>query len=236
MNYVFLWLQIADDLEDFCMVLWSIWLDRNSRVIEGMITKPEDVATRAGRLLGEFLSCNSLDGIIAPSTQPVNKRWQPPSCGIIKINVDVAVCEGTYFIGIGVVVRDDSGVVLGTMARRMIGSFTPHIAACMAVREGVWFARARGFLRWVVETDAINIACAVFPPSSLSVEANVLEDIHELLSFERGGDVSYGSRKGNAMAPFLVRYAISNSISIIWLDVLPKLLGAFVKSDIISIE
>lgn len=153
--------------------------------------------------------------IIALSTQPVNKRWQPPSYGIIKINVDAAVCEGTNFIGIGVVARDDSGVVLGAMARCMIGSFTPHIAECMAVREGVWFARAGGFPRWVVETDAINVARAVFSPSSLSVEANVLEDIHELLSFERGGNVSYGSRKGNAVAHFLVRYAIFNSVSII---------------------
>lgn len=45
-----------DDLEVFCMVLWSIWLDRNSRVFEGMITKPEDVVTRAGRLLGDYCS------------------------------------------------------------------------------------------------------------------------------------------------------------------------------------
>lgn len=37
-----------DDLDQVvCMVLWSMWLDRNSRVFEGMITKPEDVVTRS---------------------------------------------------------------------------------------------------------------------------------------------------------------------------------------------
>lgn len=58
--------------------------------------------------------------------------------GCVKINVDVAIEEATGFVGIGVVVRDNCGMVLGAVLRRLAGNFSPHVGECLAVRALGW--------------------------------------------------------------------------------------------------
>lgn len=44
----------GDEVAIFCMLLWSIWFDRNRWVFEGKCDSPEEVFSRASRLLGHF--------------------------------------------------------------------------------------------------------------------------------------------------------------------------------------
>ncbi|GMN30674.1 hypothetical protein TIFTF001_002920 [Ficus carica] len=92
--------------------------------------------------------------------------------GLVKINVDAAARESKEFIGLGLLVaRDESGVVLGAVARLTFGTFSPYLGECMAVIEGVWFARSLGFPSWIVETDALNAVHVIDDPAYRSVEA-----------------------------------------------------------------
>ncbi|MBA0654075.1 hypothetical protein Goklo_021151 [Gossypium klotzschianum] len=43
--------------------------------------------------------------------QPTDRKWIKPSRGVVKINVDAAIEEGK--MGLGVIVRDEDGFVLG---------------------------------------------------------------------------------------------------------------------------
>ncbi|EXB54535.1 hypothetical protein L484_006283 [Morus notabilis] len=64
------------------------------------------------------------------------------------INVDAAIKDHLPFIGVGVVVRD---------AFRLDGRNSPHLAECLAVRQGIRELYRGGFTNWVIESDAVNV-------------------------------------------------------------------------------
>ncbi|GMN48714.1 hypothetical protein TIFTF001_017883 [Ficus carica] len=94
---------------------------------------------------------------------------------------DELLYESKEFIGLGLVARDENGVVLGAVARQMFGTFSPYFGECMAVREDVWFAQSRGFSSWIVETDVLNIVHVIDDSAHRSVEANVIDDVCDVL-------------------------------------------------------
>ncbi|GMN74185.1 hypothetical protein TIFTF001_055776 [Ficus carica] len=67
--------------------------------------------------------------------------------GDIKIHVDAAVKQHLNYVGIGVVMRDDEGVVLHAFSKRILGVFSPHVAECLAAREGSSLATSLGYNR-----------------------------------------------------------------------------------------
>lgn len=111
--------------------------------------------------------------------------------GLVKINVDAAAHESEEFIGLGLVARDENGVVVGAVTRLMFGTISPYLGGCMAVREDVWFARSLGFFSWIVETDALNIVHAINDPAHRSMEANVIDDMRNVLFSYGGGKFCY---------------------------------------------
>lgn len=123
-----------------------------------------------------------------------------------KINVDVEVDDALGFIGIGAAARDYRGVVLGALSRRMMGLFSPHVGEYLAGREGAWFALSRGFSKWIIETDVINILKAVSFLTQCFIEANVIDDIRNSLSYSGIGSVCYRSRERNSVIYFSYMY------------------------------
>lgn len=41
------------------------------------------------------------------------KKWQKPPLGVVKVNNDASV-RGNGFIGVGITIRDNNGLILGT--------------------------------------------------------------------------------------------------------------------------
>ncbi|EXB60957.1 Importin subunit alpha [Morus notabilis] len=99
------------------------------------------------------------------------------------------------YVGIGIVARDRQGVVLGACFIRIPGRFSPHVAECMAVREGALFAVSNGFSEWVIESDVINAVQKVQTPSDRASEAGVIQDIRAIFVQARCDFVSYTSRE-----------------------------------------
>ncbi|GMN71540.1 hypothetical protein TIFTF001_051849 [Ficus carica] len=124
------------------------------RIFEGRFDEPKEVVVRARRLLRDFLVCG-LDEIAKPKQVVSKHKWKEHRC--VKLNVDVAINDALGFIGIGVVARDDRGVVLGAVSRRMAGLFSSHVGECLAVKEGAWLALSCEFSKWTIETDALNV-------------------------------------------------------------------------------
>ncbi|GMN38711.1 hypothetical protein TIFTF001_007940 [Ficus carica] len=181
--------------------------DRNKRVFEGRWDSARGVIERAGRLLGDYLMCNGIDGMVSPKKNVPKINWRAPAHGCIKLNVYVAIDDALGFVG-----------------------------ECLAVKEGTWFALSCGYPSWIAETDAMNVCRAVSSLIQHSIEANAIADIRNLCLQVRSGFVCYGSRKGNSIAYFLVRLAITSLCSRVWIDCLPKFLGHFVRVDIVNLE
>ncbi|GMN67137.1 hypothetical protein TIFTF001_036205 [Ficus carica] len=124
----------------------------------------KDVVNWAGRFLGDFLCCNGVDQSPILKTLPTRHSWKPPCSGFVKINVDAAVWDEMDIIGIGVVVRDETGALLGAMAGRVFGCFSPFLGECIAVREGAFFAQMGGLDDWTIESDVVNVVRAIQSP------------------------------------------------------------------------
>lgn len=170
--------------------------------------------------------CIGLDGAKCTSVSWPQTSWYPPIHGCINVNVDDVVDHSKEHIGISVVACVEHGFVIAAATKRMIGRFSPHLDKCVAVREGVWLALVLGFSEWTVETDAINVFLATQSPVSMVMDANIINYIIDGCVGPRGGSVCYVPRTGNSVTHFLTRYVICSSVSFVWLDVLPKLLGS----------
>ncbi|KAJ1375555.1 hypothetical protein SESBI_50880 [Sesbania bispinosa] len=66
--------------------------------------------------------------------------WSRPTCGTFKINVDAAHA-GEDKWGIGIVVRDDKGMVLAAACRRIVSLPDPGVAEAMGARLAIIFAK-----------------------------------------------------------------------------------------------
>ena len=43
-------------------------------------------------------------------------RWFAPEPGCLKLNVDAALCDNSRLVGVGIVIREENGKVVGAMA------------------------------------------------------------------------------------------------------------------------
>lgn len=101
----------GDDMGSFSMISWSIWLNRNAFLYEAKFLSSFEVISRACSLWAQFLQCQPVaalknNSICSPS------QWLVPPSGRVKINVDAVVSQGGLRVGLGVVARDDQGLVL----------------------------------------------------------------------------------------------------------------------------
>ena len=92
--------------------------------------------------------------IEAPTYPRPSKSWQPPDMSMLKINIDAVSCKHTRRMGIGVVIQDSLGFVIGAMADIVQGCFELYIDECLAIRNSLVFGYESGLLAKKVESLA----------------------------------------------------------------------------------
>ncbi|PON83547.1 Ribonuclease H-like domain containing protein [Trema orientale] len=111
----------------------------------------------ASRYFFEFQSCHCID-----SPPPISKSsttdhyWIPPDVGYLKLNTDATVEDGFLTVGVGLVIRDSVGLVLGCASVKIHGSFSAYVAELLALLERLRFAHASGLRVKFIESDASN--------------------------------------------------------------------------------
>lgn len=128
--------------------------------------------------------------------------------GMLKINVDASVLSFANYVGIGAVAQDHLGTVLAATSLHISGRFSPHIAECLAIKEGVKLAQAQGFSARLVESNAFNVVVVVRSPPNQALGANIVQDIKTVLIQARCGSVYYISCEDNDITHTLVGYTM----------------------------
>ncbi|GMN38504.1 hypothetical protein TIFTF001_007729 [Ficus carica] len=88
-------------------------------------------------------------------------------------------------------------------------SFRVRITLCLALREGLSFAKEIECVNLEVETDAINVVSAVVENRELSMEGPILEDVKQLLAQLRGTGIHHVCRSANLVAHLLARFGFN---------------------------
>lgn len=124
------------------------------------------------------------------------------------------------------------GDLVAALARKIFGKFSPHVGECLALREGLSLAHACDTKKFVVKSDALNMVRAIQKPLCRVLEANIIDDIQDLMMSFGSGIICYVSRDGNVVAQYLASYISFCFVDCIWIDSLLKRLGAFVRVDL----
>ncbi|KAA3488631.1 reverse transcriptase [Gossypium australe] len=143
-----------DDRLDFITLIWNSWNNKNNFMFQG---KEESAITswnKARALSNDFRIYNLREKPMFPS-QPSIRGWKKPTRGFVKINVDAAFVEER--MGLGVIVRDEDGFVLGGYGSTKDSVVNSDWAKIMAIEEGVILAKKMNLKKVHFESDNANI-------------------------------------------------------------------------------
>ncbi|KAF5481359.1 hypothetical protein F2P56_002016 [Juglans regia] len=103
-----------DVLEETVMVMRNIWLRRNEFIFEGVFKRPSQVikATRNELRVFQLAQQNAKQNPI-PRVDRGAVSWSRPRESFVKANWDAAMSRKDRKVGLGVVIRDEEGEILG---------------------------------------------------------------------------------------------------------------------------
>ncbi|XP_075670254.1 uncharacterized protein LOC142640026 [Castanea sativa] len=206
-------------LELFAVTAWSIWTQQNQVQLNKPSCSSHSITLLAKERLREFQAVNPHP----PSLRTVHssaQKWKPPEQGMVNINCDEARFAKENRAGIGVVVRDSEGMVLGSLSKQISQAYSPLEIKAMAIETAVQFASDLGFQHAILETDSLVLVKALRDDMKfLSAVGLVLDEIRN-------------KRKGNIVAHKLARHAICVSDFSVWMEDVPPLLISVVLADI----
>ncbi|KAL5771380.1 hypothetical protein ACOSP7_015534 [Xanthoceras sorbifolium] len=83
------------EFEEFCMILWGVWSDRNAVFHSKSPRLSADLVSWSLSLLREFQGTQKVFGSpLQPPRQRCSAPWSPPPAGSLKLNTDTAVKSG----------------------------------------------------------------------------------------------------------------------------------------------
>ena len=168
------------------IILWSIWKERNQRLWNDKLRSMHALYYQTTNYLVVLQSVRSIASVRHRQIRP----WLKPSAGWIKINIDGAFDQVTHCGGVGAVVRDSDGSVLGGLCMKINHVYSPEIVEAEAGRMACEFAFSHHLSMVVFESDCQKL-----------VQTSTIEFF------------SHTYRESNVMAHSVVRFGLANNIS-----------------------
>ncbi|KAL5548698.1 hypothetical protein UlMin_003929 [Ulmus minor] len=217
-------------MEFLCVLLWKIWYRRNKWVHERVWLDDESCFSWAKQHLADFQDANCHKEVLPK--QRANKPWQAPPFGWVKVNSDAAWCSKQKKFGLGAIIRDFTGKVLGSVATPIPASVSVAVAEAWAIERGAALAKQLGFSAVVLESDCLAVTKALDLRTSNVSEINyVFESIYEFCSDFNLYKFSHTPRMGNQVAHSLARLALSLENEQIWPTGTPESINRCVIAD-----
>ncbi|XP_062021282.1 uncharacterized protein LOC133737805 [Rosa rugosa] len=194
--------------------------------------EPVKVAQLATEWQNEFmrLACSKY-GL---NTAAVHNRvsWKPLQQGHLKPNFDGACDSKNGICGLGVVFRDNQGVLKGALAIPQIGNLSPRPVEALALLHGLRFADHVGFTNLEVEGDALSIINVLQDSSEdLSPECHLIDEVEFLFQSLSICSNHFVKREGNKVAHRLAKEALKVSQPLLYLKSGPSWLHQCVSID-----
>ncbi|XP_075674823.1 uncharacterized protein LOC142644018 [Castanea sativa] len=144
----------AFELAHFMAILWNLWNNRNG-IRHGDVPKSvTNIVLEASWLIVEFQVVQ--DRPTLPAI-PLHTRWKPPMPGVYKANVDGDVFKEQLTAGLGVIIRDADGQVVGALSQQIYAPLDALEAEAKAMEVVVLFARDVGIQEIIFEGDSLQV-------------------------------------------------------------------------------
>ena len=189
------------------------------------------ICSKASSYLQEFLQAQTEEP--APPRAPVVQQWRPPDSHCFKVNFDAAVFRDLNKAGLGVIVRDCGGAVLGALSSSIPLAQSVADVEALACLKVVKFALEIGLTRVIFEGDsAVIISALTQENGEVANYGNILEDIRQLVGAFQSVIFSHTSCVCNSVADALVKKAKLVVGDQFWLGDLPTDIALLVYRDI----
>lgn len=214
----------------FAYIAWLAWVERNNQWHgKNACTHPEEVVSKATRLLEEFKQVNKRGekGKIARSG-----RWSPPPVGFYKLNTDGAVDVVNGKRGLGAVLRNEYGDLMGACAFPIFGNFSPLVTELLALKAGLQFALDTRTLPILVETDCSEAVRLVNSTDHCWAEEGVLIADVKALMYDVGvSTISFQPRECNSTAHCIAKFALTEQSAFTCIEDGPDWLMESINND-----
>nr|XP_023887308.1 uncharacterized protein LOC111999419 [Quercus suber] len=222
------------ELECLACTAWCIWKNRNAANFEGKCKDARRIVSEATALVEEF---SVLVGAPKQPAPPRTDRWTPPSEGWYKVNVDGAVFNELGSCGIGIVIRNNRGEIMGAMSKRMEIPLGALEVEAKAFEEGLLLAGDLGLKHFVLEGGAQGVTDALMgyssPPTSIQM---IIEGIQRQQGNVLQWKANHVRRTSNMAAHRMARNAKFVNDSVIWVEDIPPIIEFQVNKDVTVLD
>ncbi|KAK3194636.1 hypothetical protein Dsin_025946 [Dipteronia sinensis] len=136
-------------------------------------------------------------------------KWKPPDQGSYKINCKAVIDVRGGWIGLGIVIRDVSGLVMASCSLRIAAGVDVWAANSLAILKSIQFDSECGMFPFIIEFDAKRVVN--WNNNSSHMNSNygtILGDIDELSSHWSGSNINWVPAVCNTVALGLAKEAL----------------------------
>ncbi|XP_023884704.1 uncharacterized protein LOC111996891 [Quercus suber] len=168
--------------------------------------QPKQVAEEARNYTEECRQFDTTTPIRIPAR--AKTPWKLPKAGWYKVNVDGAIFSDLGSCGVGVVIRNEKGQLIGALSKRIQLPLGPLEVEAKAMEEGIQLARDLSLKEIIIEGDAKQVVTAI----------------------------SDTGRNGNMVVHQLAKHAKFEDECTVWVEDTPPIVSKQVLMDVISTD
>ncbi|PRQ51726.1 putative ribonuclease H-like domain-containing protein [Rosa chinensis] len=206
----------------------QIWKERNQRVWNSKILELDQLFFQAASGFSLFTSlCLGRSS----NTKRASTAWYPPPAGWFKANLDGAFDSSTNMGGIGVVVRDSEGLIVGGTCCRVSSVSAPIVVEALAGRVACAWAVEFKHAPIIFESDCLQLVNSLkVEEEDHSIIGRVIDDIVVHLATIPSSFFQHVYRESNLDAHKLAKLALYSNVSADWKGLVPSTMGSLVAS------
>ena len=223
-------LEETGELDKFSMITWAIWQRRNKLRLKEGNTPIHRVYKLALSLLTEFQQKKP-----SHTGQRFSRstHWTPPPPNSIKVNFDGVVFGDSNEAGVGVVVRNDRGVVRATLSEKILMPSLVEVLEMLAIRRATIFANKLGFKDVCFEGDVEGVMRSIREEdSSNAFMGHLVKDFKSIAGLFQTYFISHVRRQSNNVAHALAREVRMSFPLRIWMENVSLNVLHFVSKDL----
>ena len=138
-------------LKLFAFTAWSVWSQQNKVKLHLQFNPLHQVAEQATAMLAQYQETTQTTELQVVSNGIEGTRWRPPQSGFVKVNFDGVVFDNSNSLGVGAVIRNHSGVVMASCAKKLNQAYKAEEIEALAALKALQFAYDLGFQNAILE-------------------------------------------------------------------------------------
>jgi hypothetical protein len=165
-----------------------------------------------------------------PSNGSVSRK--KPPLGVLKINWDAALQQETKNMGVGVVIRDDSGAFVAAISKIVPYIVDPLTAETVAVWHAAQLVCEMGYQHVLLERDSLSVISALKKEGHCGIGCGQLISYTKLiLSRLANHSFQHVKKDANKAAHCMAKFALSQLLDKVWVEDYPLIIQHIVLAE-----